>query len=199
MPLRNAWIDAANDYFELVMDLEPRRANKRRIIVFTNEYSTQALAQADALVARAQTLEKKYYTCMDLCDYASAAEEDCGDASGASSVHENGGDDAASGGPGSSEGKQNGSAPDAESSAHHGWVHEEENGVSAERVQCAEDAVELLLAAAAAGAASGTKRCAEEEEADEQTHKRARESLDESAETGNANVGGADGELEDCD
>jgi hypothetical protein len=74
LPLLNAWMDAAHATSALVHEGEPRRANKRRTRVLTEEYSPDALARADALAARAQALEEEYYTCMDLCSEASAVE-----------------------------------------------------------------------------------------------------------------------------
>jgi hypothetical protein len=223
--VRNAWMEAAKATNALVMDLEPRRANKRRARVLSEEHSPDALAHADALAARAQALEEDYYTCVDLCDEASAVDSDAGN------IQDDGGDNAGWEGSGSTEWNQKGSAPDAESNAHCGWAHgEEENGVSVERVQYAEaegegegdwraiadaaehllasDAVELLMAADAAGAASGTKRRGaeedggwekdEEEDADEQAQKRARGPPDGIAGAVGVDTDGAD-EIQDHD
>jgi hypothetical protein len=72
--LYSDWLTAAQATAAFVTDLRARRRNKRRTRIFTEAYSPEALARADALAAVAMETEKAHFTCVDLCAAESASE-----------------------------------------------------------------------------------------------------------------------------
>jgi hypothetical protein len=74
--LRDAWKAAADATSLLVMDLEAKKANKRRTRVLTEAYTPEALALADALAAAAAAMKEEHRTVTDLCSDAEEEQED---------------------------------------------------------------------------------------------------------------------------